>query len=467
MQFLQNLLPQRIATQVVVLVATTVLFAYVVTAFAVFRFYPHRDFTNAPGATIAKLALTAKLLDSASSEAARAAILKAAQEIFPNLALVNSAPSDDKDLDDPNLREIQRELGERFQVFAAPLIDGNNVPRLIGIRLPNGQAVTAHVLQQTHVAGVSTRFLLSALVFLAIATVLLSVWIAKALTAPLTQFANAAERFKLEHLNELLPERGPKEVLRAAKALNDMQERISRLVRDRARMLASISHDLRTPITRLRLRAEEIEDEPLRVGVIKDLEAMQEMIGDALTFLESGSVLITPATVDVLSLVQTVCDGFKDLGHDVRFIGSHQVYVLGDADKLSRAITNLVENGLKFGSKVQIRFGVTETEYVTIEVQDDGPGISDDEKTRVLEPFYRSDASRSLNGQASFGLGLSICRTIVETHNGTLELKDAQPHGLIARLTLPRALPYTAELLVTSKVNIYSSKRSLSSRSQH
>ena len=440
MRVLQKFLPQRIATQVALLVASTAVFAYVVTAFTVYHLYPRHDLTNAPGATIAKLALTAKLLDSASDETARTAILQTAQRIIPNLALSNSGPKDDEIFDDPSLREVQHELGEQFVVFATTLAGKNELPQLVGVRLPNGQYLTAPLLR-THGGSRPTRFLLAAFVFVAAATVLLSVWVARALTAPLTQFANVAESFKLEQVNKFVPERGPKEILRAAQALNNMQQRISRMVRDRSRMLASISHDLRTPITRLRLRAEEIEDESLRAAVIRDLETMQEMTKDALTFLGSGTVLLNPTTVDVSSLIQTIGDDFVDLGHDVRVVGAREIYVRGDADKLSRAVTNLVENGLKFGSKLEIRLGVTQDQKVVIEVEDDGPGISDDEKTRVLEPFYRSDPSRSLNGQASFGLGLSICRTIIETHSGTLELIDAHPRGLIARLTLPRRVP--------------------------
>ena len=451
MRFLRKLLPQTIATQVAVLVAATALFAYIVTALAFYHFYPRRDLTNTPSATIAKLALTAKFLDSASGDAAQAAILQAAQRFIPNLALGNSAPSGDESFDEPTLREVQRELGERFQVFAMTLNNENDLQQLVGIRLSNGQYLTVPVTR-AHSGGRTTRLLLTALVFLAVATVLVPMWVAQLLTAPLAQLAKAAESFKLEQVNKYVPERGPKEILRAAKALNDMQERISRLVRDRSRMLASISHDLRTPITRLRLRAEEINEESLRAAVIKDLEIMQGMIRDALTFLESGTVLLNPSTIDVSSVVQTICDDFNDLGHDVRFVGSHHVYIRGDADKLSRAITNLVENGVKFGSKVQIRFGVAHAENVIIEVEDNGPGIPDTEKTRVLEPFYRSDSSRSLNGQASFGLGLSICRTIAETHNGTLELIDARPHGLIARLTLPRKHPSGAEQVVASRM---------------
>ena len=247
------------------------------------------------------------------------------------------------------------------------------------------------------------------------------------------------ERFTLGRNDAMLPESGPVEIVSAARAFNQMRERIQRMVEDRAQMLAAVSHDLRTPITRLRLRAEEIDSSSLRRQVIRDLDSMQIMIRAALSFLREQATRVRQTRIDLPSLIQTVCDDCADAGRQVSFESSGHAYVMGDPDQLARAITNLVENGLKFGKAVSITTSLSAGSTVDIEVRDDGPGIPDTEKSRVLEPFYRGDQARNLDGQDSFGLGLSISRVIAEAHSGSLSLHDAAPHGLIARLTLPLA----------------------------
>jgi signal transduction histidine kinase len=204
-------------------------------------------------------------------------------------------------------------------------------------------------------------------------------------------------------------------------------------------MLAAVSHDLRTPITRLRLRAEDIERLSLKKQVIRDLDTMRSMVHAALSFLRDQNSRSKQERIDLTSLVQTICDDCFDMGHEVIFEGASHLYVDGDPERLARAITNLVENGFKFGKAVTITLRARENRTVDIDVCDDGPGIPDSEKRRVLEPFYRRDHARGLNSNDSFGLGLSISQVIAEAHSGWLSLHDAEPAGLIARLTLPLA----------------------------
>jgi signal transduction histidine kinase len=164
---------------------------------------------------------------------------------------------------------------------------------------------------------------------------------------------------------------------------------------------------------------------------------MQTMLHAALSFLRDQSARGTHIRIDLPSLIQTVCDDCTDTGREVTFEGGAHVYVNGDPDQLSRAIINLVENGLKYGKFVTITLRTTEDHAVDIDVRDDGPGIPDAEKRYVLEPFYRGDRARGPNSEDGFGLGLSISRAIAEAHSGSLSLHDAEPTGLIARLTLP------------------------------
>jgi signal transduction histidine kinase len=215
-----------------------------------------------------------------------------------------------------------------------------------------------------------------------------------------------------------------------------MRERITTLIEDRTRMLAAISHDLRTPITRMRLRAEFIEDEVHRRRMLSDLDQMRSMLESVLSFLRNDRKLEAMTLVDVASTLQLVTDQFVDMGHKINYEGPEHAMATVRPEDLHRSITNLVENAVRFGAEAAIRLKVS-LDTVTIEVADDGPGISDARKDVMLEPFVRGDDARNMDEAAGFGLGLSIARTIVLAHCGELSLNDRQPHGLIVRIQLP------------------------------
>jgi signal transduction histidine kinase len=215
-----------------------------------------------------------------------------------------------------------------------------------------------------------------------------------------------------------------------------MRERITGLIDDRTKMLAAISHDLRTPITRMRLRSEFIEDEPHRGRMLADLDQMRAMLDSVLSFLRNDRKLEAMTLVDIASTLQLVTDQFGDMGHKVVYDGPAHALATVRPDDLYRTITNLVENAVRFGGQATVRLRVS-AEQMTIEVEDDGPGISDALKNNVLEPFVRGDVARNMDEAAGFGLGLSIARAIVLAHAGALSLHDRQPHGLIVRVELP------------------------------
>jgi signal transduction histidine kinase len=256
------------------------------------------------------------------------------------------------------------------------------------------------------------------------------------LTAPLSSFARAAEDFSLNGAAAPLPERGPEEIRSVAKALNRLRERITTLIDDRTKMLAAISHDLRTPITRMRLRAEFIEDETHRSRMLRDLEQMRSMLEAVLSFLRNDRKLESMTLVDIASTLQLVTDQFADMGHKVAYDGPEHAMATVRPDDLHRSVTNLVENAVRYGAEATIRLRVS-PDTATIEVEDDGPGISDTRKEIMLEPFVRGDDARNMDEAAGFGLGLSIARTIALAHHGALSLNDRQPHGLIVRIQLP------------------------------
>jgi signal transduction histidine kinase len=233
-----------------------------------------------------------------------------------------------------------------------------------------------------------------------------------------------------------LPERGPEEIRSVAKALNRMRERITTLIDDRTKMLAAISHDLRTPITRMRLRSEFIEDDAHRSRMLGDLDQMRSMLESVLSFLRNDRKLESMTLVDVATTLQLITDQFADMGHKVAYDGPEHAMATVRPDDLHRSVTNLVENAVRFGAEATIGLRVS-PDTVTIEVEDDGPGISDARKEIMLEPFVRGDDARNMDETAGFGLGLSIARSIVLAHGGELSLNDRQPHGLIVRIELP------------------------------
>jgi signal transduction histidine kinase len=281
---------------------------------------------------------------------------------------------------------------------------------------------------------------ITTLLFAVISVTLLGLWAARALTAPLSSFARAAESFSLNGAAAPLPERGPEEIRSVAKALNRMRERITTLIDDRTKMLAAISHDLRTPITRMRLRSEFIEDDAQRGRMLHDLDQMRSMLESVLSFLRNDRKLESMTLVDIASALQLVTDQFADMGCRIVYDGPEHAMAIVRPDDLHRSITNLAQNAVRFGAEATIRLRMG-TDTMTIDVEDDGPGISDERKDVMLEPFVRGDDARNMDDVAGFGLGLSIARAIVLAHGGELSLNDRRPHGLIVRVQLPLRQP--------------------------
>jgi signal transduction histidine kinase len=335
--------------------------------------------------------------------------------------------------DDLSLRTLRRRLAGNYRIFSLPYGEDT---RKVGIALPDGAMISAKLPPDERRRPFWIGPWIVTLLFAAISVTLLGLWAARALTAPLSSFARAAESFSLNGGPAPLPERGPEEIRSVAKALNRMRERITTLIDDRTRMLAAISHDLRTPITRMRLRSEFIEDDVHRSRMLDDLDQMRSMLESVLSFLRDDHKLESMTLVDIASTLQLVADQFADMGHKVAYDGPEHAMATLRPDDLHRSITNLVENAVRFGAEATIHLKMS-PDTVTIDIEDDGPGISDVRKDIMLEPFVRGDDARNMDEAAGFGLGLSIARAIVLAHDGELSLNDRQPHGLIVRVELP------------------------------
>jgi signal transduction histidine kinase len=339
------------------------------------------------------------------------------------------APSESR----PPHSYIEHRLGPSYKVFPLPL-NGETHGLVIG--LPDGTMISAKMPLHHRQPPFWGNPWITTVMFALIIITLLGLWAARALTAPLSSFARAAESFSFDGDPPALPERGPEEIRALARALNRMRERITTLLNDRTKMLAAISHDLRTPITRMRLRCEFVEDDIQRSRMLADLDQMHSMLGSVLSFLRNGRKLEPMTLVDIASILELVSDQFTDMGHAVSYAGPSHAMATVRPDDLLRSVTNLVENAVKFGTETTIRLSVR-ADDMTIDVEDDGPGISGADKITVLEPFVRGDHARNMDEATGFGLGLSIANTIATAHGGELSLHDRKPNGLIARIRLP------------------------------
>ncbi|PYE86591.1 ATP-binding protein [Phyllobacterium leguminum] len=259
-----------------------------------------------------------------------------------------------------------------------------------------------------------------------------AVW---AITRPLRNIASAAANADITSGRVIFEEKGSVEIMAVARSLNEMSGRITNMIDGRTRMLRGVSHDLRTPLTRLRLRAERIREPDLRDMLLADIARINSLIKESLSYMRDDHHREQIERVDLATTLQTICNEFSDIGHNVVYDGPPHATAHFKPLAITRAVTNLCDNAVKFGNNVIVELRST-METVVIEVADDGPGIPEESRLRVLEPFYKIDAART-RGDAGFGLGLSIVDEIVQAHQGRLELLDRQPSGLIARLTIP------------------------------
>jgi signal transduction histidine kinase len=275
-------------------------------------------------------------------------------------------------------------------------------------------------------------FMLAGTVAAVIAVVVFGVrWIVR----PLTALAEAAGRVGRGESVEPLAVTGPSEVARTVNAFNVMQQRLSRFVSDRLAMVAAISHDLRTPITAARIRAEMIDDGEVRDAIVRSLVQMQYITETTLSFARDETASEEPRTIDLVSLVEAVADDLTATGQDVAVAGHDQVHYRCRPVLLRRALTNLMSNAAKYGKRAQVALCVTR-EHARITVDDEGPGLPPDQLEKVFEPFVRLDPSRNSETEG-LGLGLSIARTVIRAHGGEVTLMNVAG-GLRAEVTLPR-----------------------------
>ena len=277
--------------------------------------------------------------------------------------------------------------------------------------------------------------LLVQLGLMALAVVLIVAFAVRRVSRPLRDLANAAERLGRGEDVTALNATGPMEVRTVTVAFNSMQDRLTRFVRDRTRMLAAISHDLRTPITSLRLRAEFIEDDENREKIIETLEEMGQMTEATLAFARDEAAKEEARPTDLGSLLESLAGDQQDLGHQVTVNEADRLVISCRPMALKRAFRNLIENGIRYGEAVEVDLARDGKEAV-VTISDQGPGIPEDRLADVFEPFVRLEESRS-EETGGIGLGLAIARSIIHAHGGTIKLENGDDRGLKAVVRLP------------------------------
>jgi signal transduction histidine kinase len=258
----------------------------------------------------------------------------------------------------------------------------------------------------------------------------------RSLAYPMHGIISSLKRFASDMRAPPIAVAGPPELQKVIVALNAMQAKVRQLVEDRTQMLAAISHDLRTPITRLQLRTE-FMPQVQREKAAADLIEMEKMINSILSFARDYNSQEESVRIDINVLLDTICDDLSDVGNDVTYAATEKVVIRGRMLALKRALNNLIENAIKYGKCAQVSLEINSA-VAQIKIKDQGPGIASSERDKVFRPFYRVDAART-SGQGGSGLGLAVAKDIIRANGGDIQLLNLQPNGLQVTVTLPLA----------------------------
>lgn len=420
----------RVQTQISLLAVISILLGILLTVTVVLAFdvrVPDRDSTG----EIERMTFVAELAEAANDSVKVATIIEAAQRA--NIKVRLGDPTDTRGIAaSPNYGGSDTGRGVR-------LLREASAGQLVA-RLGNG-AVLVFEPETTHIWGFvgALAALMAPMVILLI--LVLSIYAVRWIIAPLSTLATAAQSFgRSPHDDRLIVRKGPIEIVRLADGLNEMRLRIRALIDDRTRMLAAVSHDLRTPLTRLRLRVERVTDQPMREGMLRELERVDRMLRETLDFLREDASGEPPSRADLPSILQTICADFADIDHDVAYEGPARLAWTCRPGTLARAISNIVDNGLQHGSKVRVRLRIDEDSAAEIDITDDGVGIPEALHDQVFAPFFKVDDARG-GSSGGFGLGLSIARATVRSHGGDIFLRQEAPTGFTVRIVIPATNP--------------------------
>ena len=335
-----------------------------------------------------------------------------------------------------HLKKLAPTLAEADVAIGSGGPTGDPHVAFISLRLPDDSWVNVSLFAhgQPHPGGHGT---LLSTTFMAVGVILLSIIIAGWVTRPIRSVAAAARALRPGDQTSRIPETGPREVRDLAAAFNEMQVRIAQLIEMRTRALAAVSHDLRTPLTRLKLRIEDLGNPELGRAMTADIADLEQMIEATLSYLKGQSQEETPRQLDLSALLETLADEASDLGQSVDVDMPNHVVVRARRVGLKRAFSNLIQNAVKYGERAHITAEAAGGE-VRVHIDDDGPGIPSDKFAAVFEPFVRLETSRSRE-TGGVGLGLTIAKANIEADGGRLSLVARAQGGLRATVVLPIA----------------------------
>jgi len=439
MGWAQRLMPRSIAAQITSLVALSELIGITLAAVTIIFLFDSPSINDTQKFLAGRVTELAQLLRSTNTPTEADGLLAAARRgglDVRRVALSELVPRTAGEKRPFSMRGFRQLAAEPGIELLEELRHPEGSSSQVIVKLDDGQALVADVA----VEGGFWSFVLrpaAAMGFIVlISMLLLSIYAVRWVIAPLAEVANAATSFgRSPRAPGVLSRRGPREITQVADALNDMRTRIRALLDDRTRMLAAISHDLRTPLTRLRLRTERVGEDALRTAMLDDIAKVTRMINETLEYLRDDARSEAVSCIDLPSFLQTICSEFADLGHAVSYAGPARLPYTCRPRALSRAVTNIVENAVKHGSTVTVALEPADADRIEIEVVDDGPGIPLPLRAKVFEPFFKADSARQDSG--SFGLGLSIAQDIVQRHGGSIELQSREPYGLRVLMRLP------------------------------
>jgi signal transduction histidine kinase len=306
----------------------------------------------------------------------------------------------------------------------------------VAVQLNDGSWLVFSVMKRTWGMPWADRWAIW-LGFLAASITIVTVFAARQFSQPIERLAMAVRQFGHNPQAPPIPETGPKELQQVVRTFNAMQAQIQKFVAYRTMMLAAISHDLRTPLTRMRLRGEFVQDPEQQARLFRDVDEMQNMVDEALAFFRDDATAEETTSFDLPHVLLTIANDYADQGIDIGYAGpAHAVY-RGRPFALKRAFTNLIDNAVKYGKAPQIELSREEGSLV-VAIKDHGPGIPADALDSVFRPYYRIDKSRNRT-TGGVGLGLTVAQAIVQGHGGEIILKNRPEGGLEARITLPVA----------------------------
>ncbi|QCJ01068.1 ATP-binding protein [Agrobacterium larrymoorei] len=337
---------------------------------------------------------------------------------------------------DEVLQQVKRLINDGFLTSIRSAVSGSSLSTLT-VKVDEGRALS-FAMPQFPTSVWLAPAMASGLLKIVIPLILLAYLGSWLVTEPLVRFAGAAQRASMDdHSEQPFKAEGASEIRSLAASLNVMQGRVQTMLRERTRVLRAISHDLRTPLTRLRMRIDRSNEPALKEMMLADVTTLSSLIDAALGFLDNK---FEPARkIDLSSLLQTISDDFADTGVSIEFTGPRRLTYVCMPQGLTRAISNLVDNASRYAEHIGINLQ-DRRDGVFIRVTDDGPGLPDDLKEKVFEPFFKADESRQTGTKSGgFGLGLSIAQGVVVIgHRGSLRLLDRQPNGLIVEIVLPK-----------------------------